>query len=171
MIKKLFFPALLACAFPAFAQSNLSLGGGLDYNVDVKRTGIFLRGTYDIDESWRGAATFNLFLDSGSRTTQWEVAADAHYFFWSDEVKMSSYLIGGLNLYHRHRSTPALDEDTGGPLPSSSSTTNHFGINLGAGFQTELSPKLVPFAEAKVSVGNGSLFGISAGLLIRLQAP
>ncbi len=149
------------------AQSKLSLGGGLNYNVDVKRTGVFFRSTYQVDSLWRAAGTFNFFLDNGSGATQWALGLDAHYRFWSDGRGMHSYLIGGLNVFHKNQQIPA-ENGAGSPQPSTARVSNHLGVNLGAGFQTRLSPSVHPFAEAVVSVGDGSLFGLSLGAVFRL---
>lgn len=156
----LFFFILL---FHGSLSAQYHLGGGLDYNVDVKRVGLFLRGTTTIDSLWRGAGTFNLFLENGSKATRWELAADAHYFFWQNE-RYRSYLIGGLNLYHQHYATRGRDTNPAPPVRK-----NEFGINLGAGIETPLSDRVLGFGEAKVSVGDGSLFGIYVGLLYRLK--
>lgn len=154
---------LFFALLPVAGQAQYALGGGLDYNVDVKRAGIFLRGTYVVDTLWRAAGTFNLFFENGSKATRWELAADAHYFFWGDD-KRRSYLIGGLNLFHEHFATAAGETESPPPV-----RRNLIGLNLGAGIETQLSPHVFPFAEVKVSVGDGSLFGIHAGLLYRFR--
>lgn len=160
---KLLFLSIFTFFFHVSLSAQYHLGGGLDYNVDVKRAGLFVRGTTTIDSLWRGAATFNLFLENGSKATRFEVSADAHYFFW-ENYRYRSYLIGGINLYHQHFATRG--RDTGPPPPV---RNNEFGINLGGGIETPLNDRLLAFGEAKVSVGDGSLFGIHIGLLYRLK--
>ena len=144
------------------ASAQYALGGGLDYNVDVKRSGLFLRGTLRPDSLWRVAGTFNYFFQGSSKTTQWELAFDGHYFFW-ENARLRSYLIGGVNLYHHH--STALAPDT----PPADERGNKFAINLGAGLQTRLNERVYPFAEMKVSVGDGSLFGVFVGFTYRLE--
>ena len=144
------------------ARAQYTLGGGLDYNVDVKRTGLFLRGTMTPDSLWRLAGTFNYFFQGGSKVTQWELAFDSHYFFFENE-KVRSYLIGGINLYHFHSSAPPQEDQT------ADTRANKFGVNLGAGIQTRLNDRMYPFAEMKVSVGDGSLFGIFVGFTYQLD--
>lgn len=157
----LFISTLLFLASPLLAQ--YALGGGLSYNVDVKRTGIFLRGTYAPDTLWRAAGTFNYFLDNTTRATRWELSFDIHHFFWSNQ-RVRSYLVGGLNFFHAHFS------DATREIPASDpARDNHFGINLGAGLETSLNESIFPFAEMKVSVGDGSLFGIFAGFTYRFR--
>lgn len=151
----LFF-GILACRGQQFA-----LGGGLDYNVDVRRTGLFLRGHVAPDTLWRVAGTFNYFFEGEAGSSQWELAADAHYFFW-ERQRLRAYLIGGLNLYRYVRNGSSDD-------PATDRRGSKFGLNMGAGIQTRLNDRVYPFAEMKVSVGDGSLFGIYAGFTYHLE--
>lgn len=149
-------------AVHAQLRPPIALGGGLDYNVDVRRTGLFLRGAVAPDTLWRVAGTFNYFFEGRAGSSQWELAADAHYFFWENQ-RLRAYLIGGLNLYHFTRNAPPGEPDT------ADRRGNKFGINMGAGLETRLNDRVYPFAEMKVSVGDGSLFGIYVGFTYRLE--
>lgn len=141
---------LLGCAQ---LKAQFGLAAGLDYNVDVKRPGFFLRGIYTIDSTWRAAGTFNYFIDNRNGFTNLELAADGHYRFFANR-RWRTYLIGGLNLFHT-----TIESAEGNRSPK-----NKFGINMGLGAQLNLSGPVQPFAEMKVSVGDGSLFGMFIGI-------
>lgn len=145
------------------SAQNFRIGGGLDYNVDVKRTGLFFRGSVTPDSLWRIAGTFNYFFDGGAKTSKYEFAIDGHLFFW-EHKRLRSYLIGGVNLYH-FRDARTVDENGAPPPPRG----NHFGLNMGAGIETKMNDQIYPFTELKVSVGDGSLFGVFVGFTYHLQ--
>jgi len=147
-------PVLLFFVLPlSTLHAQYSAGGGLDYNVDVKRTGIFLRGEYQIRPNWSAALSFNYFIEGDSDVTKYEWALDAHRYFWEDG-RRRVYFIGGLNLFHDRRNG----------AEENAVRKNNFGLSFGIGGQTELMPRVIPFSEVKVSVGDGSLFGMFLGV-------
>ncbi len=142
----------------ASANAQYGIAGGFDYNVDVKRPGFFVRGLYQIDSSWQAAITFNYFFENREGYTNFELAADAHYRFFQNQ-RWQTYLIGGLNLLN------TTVEATEGTQTQKSKP----GVNLGLGAQLNLRGPVRPFAEMKVSVGDGSLFGLFVGVQYYFQ--
>ena len=142
----------------ASASAQYGIAGGFDYNVDVKRPGFFVRGLYQIDSTWQAAITFNYFFENRVGYTNFELAADAHYRLFQNQ-RWHTYLIGGINLLN------TTEEAAEGARIQK----NKPGVNLGLGAQLNLRGPARPFAEMKVSVGDGSLFGLFVGVQYYFQ--
>lgn len=160
----LFALALSLLSLPAIAQINV--GGGLSFGTQVETLGIFGRGEYQVNETWRGAATFNYFFWDenipGIDISWFTLNFDAHYVL-SENDPFQLYALGGLNLAFVQAGVDL------GPFGSVSETTTDFGLNVGAGARYGLTESISAIGEVKYVIGSadqlvfliGVVFGIN----------
>ena len=148
LILALFFGLL---SFQADAQ--VSFGAGLTYDVG-DNIGIRGTGAYDINESWRGQASFSYFFENDF--TVWAVNLDAHYKL-IEIANNEDFLINpfaGLNI-----------ANVGAEVLGVDVSDTELGINLGVNVLAPISDgDLLLYIEPKLVIEGISGLVISAGV-------
>lgn len=128
----------------AEAQQRLHLGPRLSYNFDAEEFGLGAQFSYPVAPRIEFYPSFDYyFVSPGSL---WALNADAKY-----RVPMEGewlYLGGGLNIAR---------------ASVNGNGNTDAGLNLLGGVETRLG-RVHPFAEGRLTLGDGSTFQISAGL-------
>ncbi len=153
--------ALFTClSYTASAQ--FQVGGGATLDLNLNEFGVQARGQYGFNETWRGAADFNLFFP-GEGLSLFGFNANAHYKFVDNGPDaVSFYGLAGLNLTR----ISIKEIDLGGFGSVGGGSVTDTGLNVGGGANLPLG-NLTGFAEAKYAIG-GSELGICAGVLFSL---
>ena len=171
-MRKLFLTAVIALlSIGAFAQEGQAyLGGQLAYPTDIKSLGIGVKGGYGITDAIRTQATFDYFLKKDN-VSCWDLNLDVHYLFpLGDNIKVYplaglTYLRCSVDGFTQTVSTPAGSITVGS---NESYSDGNLGVNLGGGFQYDLSEKFALNAEVKFQIIKNSNQGvISAGFLYK----
>lgn len=171
-MRKLFLTAVIALlSIGAFAQEGQAyLGGQLAYPTDIKSLGIGVKGGYGITDAIRTQATFDYFLKKDN-VSCWDLNLDVHYLFpLGDNIKVYplaglTYLRCSVDGFTQTVSTPAGSITVGS---KESYSDGNLGVNLGGGFQYDLTEKLALNAEVKFQIIKNNNQGvISAGLLYK----
>lgn len=171
-MRKLFLTAVIALlSIGAFAQEGQAyLGGQLAYPTDIKSLGIGVKGGYGITDAIRTQATFDYFLKKDN-VSCWDLNLDVHYLFpLGDNIKVYplaglTYLRCSVDGFTQTVSTPAGSSTVGS---NESHSDGNLGVNLGGGFQYDLSEKFALNAEVKFQIIKNSNQGvISAGFLYK----
>ena len=168
-MRKLFLTAVIALlSIGAYAQKGQTyLGGQLAYPTEIESLGIGVKGGYGITDAIRAQATFDYFLKKNN-VSWWDLNLDVHYLFpLGNNIKV--YPLAGLTYLHASADgvIQSFDEHTGKVVEGSkySYSDGNLGVNLGGGFQYDLTNKLVLNAEVKFQIIKNTNQGvISAGL-------
>lgn len=168
-MRKLFLTAVIALlSIGAYAQKGQTyLGGQLAYPTDIESLGIGVKGGYGITDAIRAQATFDYFLKKNN-VSWWDLNLDVHYLFpLGNNIKLYplaglTYLRGSVDGVTHTVDTPAGSVTVGS---NDSYSDGNLGLNLGGGFQYDLTDKLVLNAEVKFQIIKNTNQGvISAGL-------
>lgn len=168
-MRKLFLTAVIALlSIGAYAQKGQTyLGGQLAYPTDLASLGIGVKGGYGITDAIRAQATFDYFLKKNN-VSWWDLNLDVHYLFpLGNNIKVYplaglTYLRGSVDGFTQTVNTPDGTVTVGS---NESYSDGNLGLNLGGGFQYDLTDKLVLNAEVKFQIIKNTNQGvISAGL-------
>lgn len=168
-MRKLFLTAVIALlSIGAYAQKGQTyLGGQLAYPTEIESLGIGVKGGYGITDAIRAQATFDYFLKKNN-VSWWDLNLDVHYLFpLGNNIKVYplaglTYLRGSVDGVTQTVDTPAGSVTVGS---NESYSDGNLGLNLGGGFQYDLTDKLVLNAEVKFQIIKNTNQGvISAGL-------
>ena len=148
----------------AYAQGDISIGGGIAYGFDIEEIGIQLGGTYSLNEDMRLGVDIIYWLigddslmgESFSYTFL-EVNANFHYIFYNEDALMF-YGIGTLGIHYADVSIDVMGF-------SGSESDTELGLGIGAGVEYDLgSVKL--YAEPRFFLSGFDQFALSAGVRI-----
>lgn len=168
-MRKLFLTAVIALlSIGAYAQKGQTyLGGQLAYPTDIESLGIGVKGGYGITDAIRAQATFDYFLKKNN-VSWWDLNLDVHYLFpLGNNIKVYplaglTYLRSSVDGFTQTVNTPDGNITVGN---NESYSDGNLGLNLGGGFQYDLTDKLVLNAEVKFQIIKNTNQGvISAGL-------
>ena len=168
-MRKLFLTAVIALlSIGAYAQKGQTyLGGQLAYPTEIESLGIGVKGGYGITDAIRAQATFDYFLKKNN-ASWWDLNLDVHYLFpLGNNIKVYplaglTYLRGSVDGLTQTVNTPDGSVTVGS---NESYSDGNLGLNLGGGFQYDLTDKLVLNAEVKFQIIKNTNQGvISAGL-------
>ncbi len=168
-MRKLFLTAVIALfSIGAYAQKGQAyLGGQLAYPTEIESLGIGVKGGYGITDAIRAQATFDYFLKKNN-VSWWDLNLDVHYLFpLGNNIKVYplaglTYLRGSVDGFTQTVNTPDGTVTVGS---NESYSDGNLGLNLGGGFQYDLTDKLVLNAEVKFQIIKNTNQGvISAGL-------
>ena len=168
-MRKLFLTAVIALlSIGAYAQKGQAyLGGQLAYPTEIESLGIGVKGGYGITDAIRAQATFDYFLKKNN-VSWWDLNLDVHYLFpLGNNIKVYplaglTYLRGSVDGFTQTVNTPDGNITVGN---NESYSDGNLGLNLGGGFQYDLTDKLVLNAEVKFQIIKNTNQGvISAGL-------
>ncbi|MEL7123795.1 MAG: outer membrane beta-barrel protein [Bacteroidota bacterium] len=159
IFKKLLIAVLFVCAFTS-AKAQLSVGGGVSFPIDLGELGLLARGTYDFDETWRGAATFTYYLDGLEGITIWSLDFDANYSF-TTSGSIKPYVLAGLSLLNAGISLDL------GPFGTVSESDTEFGVSLGGGAIFPAG-NVNFFGEGRLRTAAATDFAITGGVLFPL---
>lgn len=145
---------IIAAAFvtPAVAQIETRVGPMLAFaSGDIDETGIGVVAEFGIATKWSVAPQFILYFP-GNNTDFFELNANAHYYFFNQDV-FELYGLGGLNFARVAYDGPAGDF-----------SNNEIGLNLGIGTNFQIGKTFVPFAELRFTLGEYDQFVLGGGV-------
>ncbi|OSY88943.1 hypothetical protein WH52_04570 [Tenacibaculum holothuriorum] len=159
-MKKLTFTVLfLILSATAFSQTKL--GAQLVYGTNTE-FGAGAKAIFSITDKINLSPSINYYFGKSAAgvasTSFFEVNADAHYSFESDD-KLTFYPLVGLNYTRSKASVSVLGV---------SASTSSFGVNLGGGLNYDLSSSITGLIEAKYVLGNLDQAVFTAGVLFNL---
>lgn len=148
---------ILLSANTSFAQ--LRVGGGIGYGTDIEELGIMVRGLYDIDDEWRGAASFVYYLDGIEDVSFWEINFNGHYVI-VDNGNIQVHALAGLNFT---RVGFTFIDFNGNRFSEGATET---GINIGGGVIVPLSDALDLIADLKYVISDASQLLLAVGVIV-----
>lgn len=163
-IKLLFITALLLIGncLVTTAQTETRLGAMVAYGTEIENVGIGINAEFPVMENLTISPALIYFLpkdEYGINVNWWEINGNANYYFMDSEG-FGFYGIAGLN--YTHVSIDYDDSPFGGG--SMEASDGRFGLNLGAGANFNIGSSIIPFAEAKYVIIDGSQLVIAAGI-------
>lgn len=154
----------------AYAQKGeKAVGVNLGYGTEISNLGIGAKFQYGITDAIRAEASFDYFLKKDF-VSMWDVNVNAHYLFpVADKFKVyplvgltyTNWKLDGFDISYGDD-----NEDLGAfndEYSVENSNTGKFGVNLGAGAEYSISPKLTASFEVKyqlISDFNQAVFNI-----------
>ena len=159
--------ALLAFAcFSLQAQGEINVGAGLSYGSQVEELGVFFRGEYGINETWRGATSFNYFFWEDLPTVDFNWSTlnfDGHYILVDDET-FQFYGLAGLNIAFLN-----LGFISPSPGVTQVNKSTEFGFNGGLGGRLNISENFAALLEVKVVLGDAEQFVPLLGVIYTIN--
>jgi hypothetical protein len=147
---------MLAAAPAASAQGvrfapELAVGDDTDF-------GIGARVNFDLTSLFHTAGFFGtgefIYFFPGNNVNYWEINGNMGYLIPNVHGNVKPYVLGGLNLGHASVDNCGFD----------GCSNTDLGANLGGGINIHTRGKLMPFLEAKVTLGGGDQFVFTGGL-------
>jgi outer membrane immunogenic protein len=159
-MKKLFLLAAFSvvCATASFAQ--IRIGGFLANGTDIERWGVGANAEFFINEKMAIQPNLTLFFPESAGDYKfgfWELNADFHYYFLSQDV-VSLYGKGGLNYF-----TATVKYDGPSTGFDISGSDSEVGLNLGIGANFNVG-SILPFAELKFTLGAAEQAVLAVGI-------
>lgn len=154
--KSIIVAFLFIFALTSNAQAQFSGGAGLSFPLDLGELGVFVRGDYQIDETFGAMGTFTYYLDGVEDLTFWSLDLDGTYIFL-EEATLTAYALAGISLYHAGVNIDTVFGSVGG-------SATDFGISLGGGAKFPTG-SITPFGEARLRIAGGTDFVLTAGVL------
>ncbi len=119
--------------------------------------GIGARVRFDLSPTFRspgfsGIASFDYFFP-GNNINYWELNANLGWAIPGVRGNVQPYVGGGLNYAH-----VSVDNCTG------NCGNSDVGVNLMGGFNLQTRTKMMPFLEAKITLGGGEQFVLTGGV-------
>ncbi len=170
--------ALLFTVVTNEAKAQLSIGGGLGYATDISKPGVLVKATYDIDETWSGAAHFTYYfpdkveLFGGEiKTTWWSFGVDGRYkFMETDAIALrgvAGLIVTGVSVKSEYNEDDYNLYFKSDDLSSSISSTE-FGVGLGINAEFALGDAMGLFGELRYNLGGANYLAAQAGILFKL---
>ncbi len=165
-LTSLLFAAALVCSLQtsAYAQGDISVGGGIAYGLDIEEIGIQIGGTYDLNEEMRLGADIiywligdEAFMDETDSFTYVEVNFNFNYIFYH-ENDLKLYGLGTLGI---HYASISVD----GPGFSESFSDTEVGLGVGAGLEYDLGGVKL-YAEPRIFLSGFDQLALAAGVRI-----
>lgn len=154
----------------AYAQKGeKAVGVNLGYGTEISNLGIGAKFQYGITDAIRAEASFDYFLKKDF-VSMWDVNVNVHYLFpLSDKFKVyplvgltyTNWKLDGFDISYGFDDEELSDYDD--EYSVESSNTGKFGVNLGAGAEYSITPKLAINFEVKyqlISDFNQAVFGV-----------
>lgn len=151
------------------AQAQFTnIGVGLAYGSEISKPGIIVNAQYGINEKWAITPSFIFYTadkhtassnaggfnyKSESKSTVWELNADANYYFF-DESGVKLFGIGGLNVTGVKSKVTTTSNSPQFPSSEYSASDTNLGINLGIGADFKAGDKIIPFATIKYTASS-----------------
>jgi hypothetical protein len=172
---------LLVCLSMAGFGQFTHLGPDFVFSTKVKEPGIGFYGIYRVNDQIKITPNLAYFFphkittDDGTQTFQWwMVNVDGNYVAVEQGI-MELFGVMGLNFSNI---TGERDEEILGQPFKDKRSLLKLGLNIGVGARLNISDRVVPFAEARYTLGSNadftfhefttSGFTVSAGVLIRI---
>lgn len=150
------FIYLLCLLFLFFAQratAQFSAGAGLAYGAELEDLGIQVKGLYQINDDWRGAADLIFYFDGEEDINVTEINLNGNYLF-GDLESVAPYALAGLNIFR-----------VGTSFDGASFSVSEVGLNVGGGVNFPISETLIGSAELKYVIGDADQLVIGAGVI------
>ncbi|MDO4159270.1 MAG: porin family protein [Prevotellaceae bacterium] len=163
--------AIMSLSTYAQEKGDIAAGVNVSYGSEIKSVGIGVEGQYNITDKIRTELGFDYFLEKDG-LKMWDLNLNFHYLIpLSESFKI--YPLVGVSYtnwtldYGFELDDEWADymEDLGYDSDDTSDSEGKFGVNVGCGFQYDLSSKLVLNAEAKYQIiSDFDQFVVSVGL-------
>lgn len=156
-ITNLLFLSLFVCAMTQFAfaqdHSDISIGAGVAYGLDIEEIGIQLNGQYTLNDKMRVGADFIYWLtnDDFGDYTALEVNTSLQYLLYNNN-NLIFYGLGSLGVHYVSYS-----------FLSASVTDTELGLGLGAGLEYNIGG-IKLYTEPRIYLSGLDQFQISAGV-------
>jgi len=147
-MRKILITLSLLVSFTICGWSQFSFGAGAQLILDGGVFGIQGKALYEVDETWRGAGTFTIHLETG---VDWTIDLDAQYKLLQVSDNFDLAPVAGLSF-------------TKFGLAGFGSTTE-VGLNLGAFIDFVPSDSYHIYVEPKLNIGGYESFSIAGGIL------
>lgn len=163
------FIIVLHFGFSAVAQEDTRIGAFIAYGTEIENVGIGANAEFPILENFTISPSFIYYFpkeeigieEIGIKINWFELNANLNYYF-VDQDDISAYALGGLN-YSSVKVT--FDQSW---LGSVSNSDGRIGLNLGGGINFNVSGNIIPFAELKYVIIDGSQLVASGGVKFNL---
>lgn len=163
-MRKLIFTTAFTILLLTIADAQVRVAPYLAYGEELGLWGLGAYAEVVASEKVGVTANFTQYfpkdLDNIPRRTIWEVNANANYYLIHGDV---GYLYGlaGLNYTNiRIRTRTAITDEV--------ETDGNVGLNVGLGTMVRVNDLLLPFVEAKYTVGGYSQLGVIIGVKFQL---
>lgn len=163
-MRKLIFTTVLSLALFSLSEAQVRVAPFLGYGDQL---GLWGLGAYAevvandrVSYSTHFTQYFPKNLENIPRRTVWELNANVNYYVIRGDV---GYLYGlaGANFTNiKTRTRTALTDEV--------ETDGNVGLNLGAGTMVRINELLLPFVEAKYTMGGYSQLGVVIGVKFQL---
>lgn len=162
-MKKLIITMLMTTAIAAASQAQVRLGPFLGYGENLGLWGLGVHTEFTIDETLSISPVFIQYfpeeLTNSPRRIAWELDANLNYYIVSGDVG-NFYGLAGLNYTQiRLRDRDAITDEV--------ETNGNAGLNMGLGTMFRIN-RVLPFAEAKYTIGGYSQFTLFFGAKFQL---
>jgi len=150
------------CLTASFAQ--IRVGGFLANGSEIEQWGLGANAEFFLNEKMAIQPNLIFYFPekaNGVKSSVWELNADFHYYFFSQDV-VSLYGKGGLNFTTAHYKI-----DVSG-FPSASDSQTELGLNLGIGANFNVG-SVLPFVEVKYVLGDFDEAVIALGVKFPLK--
>ncbi|MBT1702812.1 outer membrane beta-barrel protein [Chryseosolibacter indicus] len=157
-MKKVLLITLFSTLFCSALTAQIRVGGMLGTGTDIDRWGLGINAEYLFNEKMGVAPKLFFYFpeDTGvGKISFWELNADFHYYFLSEDV-VSVYGLAGLNFLFGKIN---YDND----LFLDDRSDSDVGLNLGVGANFFVG-KVIPFAELKYVAGGADQAVIFLGV-------
>ena len=151
-MKKVIFTILTMTFLSTTGFSQFKVGAGVNTLFDGGYFGLSAKGHYTINEQFAGQASFTYFFEDFSA---WNLDLDVHYngFQIGDLEGFRLTPFAGLNVFRTSVSIGAI-----------TSGDTDLNLNIGMNGTVPITDSLDLYVEPKSIFGDGSTFGIAAGV-------
>jgi outer membrane protein X len=161
---KLITTAVIVCVLSLSAHAQVRVAPFLGYGNELGLWGLGGQVELLLNERLSITPVFMQYfpedLDNAPRRTAWEVNGNVNYYVINGEV---GYLYGlaGVNYTHiKIRTRTAFTDEI--------ENDNNVGLNFGLGSMVRINDLVLPFVEAKYTVGGYSQLSVMAGVKFQL---
>ena len=151
-MRKILFTFLLFVSFITMSNAQFNFGAGAQLVLEGTGFGLQGKALTEINETWRGAGAFTIYLTDGPN---WAIDLDAQYKLLEVSDNFNFAPLAGLSIISSP-SVTVLNVTAGG---------TDIGINLGAFFDFVPSDSYHIYVEPKFVIGAGDFIAISGGIL------
>ncbi len=159
--------ALLFTVVTNEVKAQIAVGGGLGYATDISSPGIFVKGTYDIDETWSGAAHFTYYFPKNDGALKWwSFGVDGRYKLMENDAYslrgVAGLIVTGVSM------DIDVPEGMEGYMEDTSTSNTEFGVGVGLNGEYALGDAMALFAEARYNLGGANYMSAQLGILFKL---
>jgi hypothetical protein len=141
-----------------FAQISNRVGPMLAFaSGDIDETGIGVAAEFGVAQKVSIAPQLILYFP-GNDTNLLEINFNANYYFFNEDM-FEFYGLGGINFARFSYEVPGRNERD---------ANTELGINLGVGTNFEVTKKVIPFAELRLTIGDFDQVVLGLGVKFKI---